>query len=41
MNASGVFIERHDFIQSITPVNDSCSGFVVLGREIQLEERKN
>ena len=32
MNDSGIFIERHEFIQAITPMNANCSGFVVLGR---------
>lgn len=33
MKGSGVFIERHEFIQAITPYNEKCGGFVVLGRE--------
>jgi hypothetical protein len=31
---SGVFIERHDFIQAITPMTPECGGFVMLGREV-------
>lgn len=27
-----MFIERHEFIQAITPMNTNCSGFVILGR---------
>jgi len=38
MNGSGVFIERHEFIQSITPLSPSCGGFVILGREIEANE---
>lgn len=34
MKGSGIFIERHDFIQAITPMNAECSGFVILGKEI-------
>jgi hypothetical protein len=30
---SGIFIERHDFIQAITPMNEQCGGFVILGKE--------
>lgn len=33
MKSNGVFIERHGFIQLITPNDISCSGFVLLGRE--------
>lgn len=29
---SGIFIERHEFIQAITPMNSDCTGFVILGR---------
>ncbi len=35
MKGSGVFIERHDFIQAITPMNYHCGGFVTLGRETE------
>jgi len=35
MHGSGVFIERHEFIQAITPVNRQCGGFVILGREVE------
>jgi len=34
MNGSGAFIERHEFIQAITPLNKQCGGFVILGREV-------
>ena len=33
MPGSGIFIERHDFVQAITPMNEQCGGFVILGRE--------
>lgn len=29
---NGIFIECHEFIQSITPMNKQCGGFVILGR---------
>ena len=29
---NGIFIECHEFIQSITPMNEQCGGFVILGR---------
>jgi len=32
MSDSGIFIERHEFIQAITPMNSKCTGFVILGR---------
>lgn len=32
-NGSGIFIERHDFIQAITPMNDKCGGFAIVGKE--------
>jgi hypothetical protein len=32
---NGQFIERHEFIQAITPCNQGCSGYVLLGREIR------
>jgi hypothetical protein len=32
---SGLFIERHEFIQAITPINRDCGGFVILGRELK------
>lgn len=32
---SGLFIERHEFIQAITPINPDCGGFVILGRELE------
>lgn len=38
MKGNGVFIERHDFIQSITPMLPSCHGYVLLGRMIPSEE---
>jgi len=28
---TGIFIEKHEFIQAITPMNSECSGFVILG----------
>ena len=31
---SGVFIEKHEFIQAITPMNKHCGGFAMLGREV-------
>lgn len=31
MKDSGIFIERHEFIQAITPMNERCGGFVILG----------
>lgn len=34
MKGSGIFIEKHEFIQSITPLNRDCGGYVILGREI-------
>ena len=33
MQNSGIFIERHQFIQSITPMNEMCGGYVLLGKE--------
>ena len=33
INGSGIFIEKHEFIQSITPLNDQCGGYIILGRE--------
>jgi hypothetical protein len=35
MEGSGIFIERHDFIQAITPVDNNCGGYVILGRELK------
>jgi hypothetical protein len=32
MNGNGIFIERHDFIQAITPLHPTCSGYVIVGR---------
>ena len=40
MRGSGVFIERHEFIQSITPMNKQCGGFVLLGREVVIQGQK-
>ena len=34
---SGIFIERHEFIQAITPLTPECGGFVLLGREVTVE----
>jgi len=31
MKGNGMFIEQHEFIQSITPANNQCGGFVILG----------
>lgn len=31
---SGIFIEKHEFIQAITPMNRKCGGYVILGKEI-------
>lgn len=35
---SGIFIERHEFIQAITPLTRECGGFVMLGREVEVGE---
>lgn len=35
VGGSGLFIERHEFIQAITPINRDCGGFVILGRELK------
>lgn len=32
MPGNGIFIERHEFIQAITPTNAGCGGYVILGR---------
>lgn len=40
MGGSGIFIEKHEFIQAITPINTNCGGFVILGREILVADRK-
>lgn len=40
LKGSGLFIERHQFIQAITPINESCGGFVLLGREVEVEAGK-
>ena len=34
MKRCGIFVEKHEFIQSITPLNNKCSGYVIIGREI-------
>lgn len=34
MKTNGLFIEKHDFIQAITPVHQTCSGYVIIGREV-------
>lgn len=34
---SGSFIERHEFIQAITPATPECGGFVILGREMETD----
>jgi hypothetical protein len=31
----GLFIERHEFIKAITPLNPDCGGFIILGRELK------
>lgn len=41
MLGSGVFIERHEFIQAITPLTPECGGFVMLGREVPDESGSN
>ncbi len=33
MPGNGIFIERHDFIQAITPMTKQCGGFVMIGRD--------
>lgn len=33
MPGSGIFIEKHEFIQAITPLNSSCGGYIILGSE--------
>ena len=40
MKGSGIFIERHEFIQAITPCNEDCGGFVILGREVKTKNKK-
>lgn len=32
LRGNGVFIEQHEFIQTISPTNTSCGGFVILAR---------
>lgn len=32
MKGSGIFIEKHEFIQAITPLNNECYGYILLGR---------
>jgi len=34
MSGNGLFIEKHDFIQSITPQDPRCGGAIILGREV-------
>lgn len=41
MDGNGLFIEKHEFIQSITPLSKSCGGYVVLGREVTEVDEKN
>lgn len=31
-HSRGLFLEHHDFTQSITPLDESCGGFITLGR---------
>lgn len=33
MSGNGVFIEKHEFIQAITPMNEKCGGYVIFGYE--------
>lgn len=40
MRGSGIFVERHEFVQSITPMNKQCGGFVLLGREVVIHGQK-
>ena len=37
MKHNGLFIERHDFIQCITPMHAQCGGFAFVGREVPAE----
>jgi hypothetical protein len=32
---NGVFLEHHDFLQFITPMNQNCGGFIILGRRVE------
>jgi hypothetical protein len=32
---NGLFVERHEFIQCITPLDEKCGGFVLLGRSVE------
>ena len=41
MKGNGVFIERHAFIQVITPLEESCSGFIILGREVNDDDERD
>ena len=34
MQNDGLFLEYHDFSQTITPLHKDCGGFVVLGRSL-------
>jgi len=38
MAGNGIFIERHDFIQSITPMLPTCGGAVLLGRLVDIDD---
>ncbi len=40
MGGSGIFIEKHEFIQAITPINTNCGGYVILGRETLMADKK-
>ena len=33
-NKIGMFVERHDFPQTMTPLDENCSGYVMLGRYV-------
>ena len=32
MKTNGLFLEKHEFIQSITPLHPNCGGYVILGK---------
>jgi hypothetical protein len=36
----GLFLERHPFAQSITPMTQECKGFVILGRWVSNEQKQ-
>jgi len=41
MKGNGIFIEDHEFIQSISPLDKTCGGFVILGRRVKPEKSEN